>query len=125
LLAPFLDRLITDKLDEGFTSSQALRFFEPMCMALTPAELSDPVPPDLGYWEPGKYDRWHGLSGDFVKQWGHCRAPVPSFYTRLLRNIYLSNWGMWCVKAIRHFVRSSYNAIIYSHAVIFTYISAS
>ncbi|KIJ23924.1 hypothetical protein M422DRAFT_195345, partial [Sphaerobolus stellatus SS14] len=125
LLAPFLDRLITDKLDERFTSSQVLRFFGQVCMALTPVQLSDPVPPSpphLGYWEPGKYDR---LPGNFVKQWDHCRAPVPSLYTRLLRRVCLSNRGMWRVRAIRRFMRLSYNAIVYSYTAILTHISAS
>ncbi|KIJ23923.1 hypothetical protein M422DRAFT_56635 [Sphaerobolus stellatus SS14] len=107
-LAPFLDRLITDKLDERLTSSKALSFFEKMYMELTPVQLAAPFPPFPEVyipWQPDKYDRWHELSETFVAKWGHFRAPLPSVYTKFLRRICLTLWGKRCVWVIRPSMR--------------------
>ncbi|GJJ07965.1 hypothetical protein Clacol_002172 [Clathrus columnatus] len=95
-LAPFLDRLITDRLELRFTSYEALQFFEEMRAKLTPEQCSVDMPiRSGGYrpWEPEKYDRWQGLPDEFLQQWGHFRAPKPSLYTRFLRRLILSVWG--------------------------------
>ncbi|GJJ07968.1 hypothetical protein Clacol_002175 [Clathrus columnatus] len=93
-LAPLFDRLITDKLELRFTAEEALQFFDQMHAKLSPQQLSLDAPIDIDsiipFWEPEKHDRWEGLPEEFVKEWGHFRAPKPSLYTRFLRRISLA-----------------------------------
>ncbi|GJJ07970.1 hypothetical protein Clacol_002177 [Clathrus columnatus] len=90
-LAPLFDRLITDQLELRFTSYEALRFFEEMCAKLDPKQLSLEAPVDTASayppWEPGEYDRWEGLPSDFVQEWEHFKAPIPSIYTKFVLSV--------------------------------------
>ncbi|GJJ07962.1 hypothetical protein Clacol_002169 [Clathrus columnatus] len=108
-LAPFLDRLITDRLELRLTAKEALEFFEEMHAKLTPEQLAveAPVYTLHGYppWQPEKYDRWEGLPDEFIAEWGHFRAPKPSFGTKLLRWFCRRLWGERIVINIRRFVR--------------------
>ncbi|KIJ39059.1 hypothetical protein M422DRAFT_175776, partial [Sphaerobolus stellatus SS14] len=114
-LAPFLDRLVFDELNSRFTSSEALAFFEGMHMKLTPAELSAKFPPPFQsgpFWQSERYNRWYGLPEEFLERWSHFRAPAPSLYTKLLRRICLTHWGVRCVCAIRRIMRSRRELLI-------------
>lgn len=107
MLAPFLDRLITDNLDERFTSLQALDFLEHMHAELTPGQLAARIPTSACTWTTTEeYDRWHGLPNDFLKQWDSFRAPTPSLYTRALRRLCTTYWGLQFVTFFRQFIRA-------------------
>ncbi|GJJ07973.1 hypothetical protein Clacol_002180 [Clathrus columnatus] len=109
VLAPFLDRLITDRLELRFTAKEALQFFEKMHATLTPEQLSLEAPiytlPGYPHWEPEKYNRWEGLPDEFVQEWARFRAPIPSFHTKLLRRICRTNLGGALVVYIRRFFK--------------------
>ncbi|GJJ07951.1 hypothetical protein Clacol_002158 [Clathrus columnatus] len=108
-LAPFLDRLITDRLELRLTAKEALAFFEEMHAKLTPEQLAvkAPIYTLHGYppWQPDKYDRWKGLPDEFIAEWGHFKAPKPSLGTKLLRWFCHRLWGERIVINIRRFVR--------------------
>ncbi|GJJ07972.1 hypothetical protein Clacol_002179 [Clathrus columnatus] len=73
-LAPFLDLLITHRLESRFTSQEALRFFEEMRSKLTPEQVSVEAPADTArgqpHWEPDKYNRWENLPEDYAELCG-------------------------------------------------------
>ncbi|PPQ88578.1 hypothetical protein CVT25_009958 [Psilocybe cyanescens] len=90
MLAPLLDRMTTWELDRRFTASEALHFFEDRLSEVTDEQLQ------LGIYEErdktqilyDKYDRWEGLSPDFLDKWAAYRTPPLPWHMRCMRRLY-------------------------------------
>ena len=97
MLAPLLDKMVTWNIEERFTASEALRFFEDMYPQLTLEQLESRPPEVYGTmafvegWNVR--DRWKDLPEDFVRRWSSFRTPKPPLMTRLLRRVCGYQWG--------------------------------
>lgn len=111
MLAPFLDRMVTRDIGTRFSAAQALEFFEEMVSNLDATQLAV-VPAPLSSmsmtWTYDEYDRWAGLSEDFVKRWGHLREPPIPTKIKLLRFICQYRWAASMIR----FVRRTVDAIV-------------
>ncbi|KAF8510461.1 kinase-like domain-containing protein [Hysterangium stoloniferum] len=110
ILAPFFDRMITSKLEDRFTATEALAFFEKLQARLTPEQLnSEPPKVHRGIypapWDSDLSARWSELPVDFVREWSLYRAPPPSLWTRILRMTTSFSWGFYANQTIRRFIR--------------------
>ncbi|KAF8526647.1 hypothetical protein BU17DRAFT_23632, partial [Hysterangium stoloniferum] len=75
LLVPLFDRMITSKLEERFTATEALVFLENIQSRLTPEQLNSEVPKVDHDCYPDLSARWSELPADFVREWSSYRAP--------------------------------------------------
>ncbi|KAF8526663.1 kinase-like domain-containing protein [Hysterangium stoloniferum] len=115
LLAPLFDRMITSKLEERFTATEALAFLENLQSQLTPEQLNSEAPKVdhdccVGPWDPDLSARWSELPADFVREWSSYRAPSPSLWTRILRMTVSFSWGFYANQAVRRFIRLIYRS---------------
>lgn len=79
MLAPFLDRMITRRIQKRFTAAQALQFLNDIIADSSEVQLSiledeDPDARETGHYEV--YDRWKGLPTDFQEKWRTYREPI-------------------------------------------------
>ncbi|PPQ78844.1 hypothetical protein CVT25_010630 [Psilocybe cyanescens] len=87
ILAPLLDRMTTWDLERRFTASEALHFFEERLSEITKDQLQLQVDKDTDPQYYDEYDRWTGLSPDFVEKWKAYRTPPLPWHMRFLRRI--------------------------------------
>jgi len=99
-LAPFLDRMITRDVAKRFTAREALNFFEDFSSRLSTSELYE-EPSLPSYLNPETYNRWAGLSEDFIQQWSLYREPELPWTTKFLRQICDHEWGCAAVQWVR------------------------
>jgi hypothetical protein len=101
MLAPLLDRMVTQDVSQRFTASEALDFLEKFYYALPldklHAAVAEPDSPDI----PHNVDRWKGLPDEFVRTWSHHRALGPSWSVRVLRFICSYRIGEIMVRSVR------------------------
>ncbi|KDQ14225.1 hypothetical protein BOTBODRAFT_353868 [Botryobasidium botryosum FD-172 SS1] len=100
-LAPFLDRMMTRDIAKRYAATQALLAFDDFCSHLLPWQLDTPPPPAKDQCDPEKYDRWAGLSEDFVQQWSSHREPKLPLTTKVLRRICMQPLGYAMVQRVR------------------------
>jgi hypothetical protein len=99
MLALLMDKMVTWKIEEHFTASQALGFFEDMYAQLTLKQLNSRPPEEMsGRWDT--YDRWANLPEDFVQKWSN-REPNPSIMRILLCGLCKYSWAHWTIVWVR------------------------
>jgi hypothetical protein len=104
ILAPLLDQMITRDTETRFSAAQALEFFEEMVSGLDVTQLAAPLPDEAYTGDYERYDRWAGLSEDFVKRWGHLREPPIPTKIKLLRLICQYQWAASAIRLVRRTV---------------------
>ena len=103
LVAPLLERMITDDIERRFTAVEALQFCDDIKSRATEEDLTKSIPPHIN-------DRplqvpWNSLPSNFVAQWSLWRNPPPTYRTRLLRWIDEFEWGHTWIQLVRKVVR--------------------
>jgi hypothetical protein len=101
MLAPLLDRMVTQHVSQRFTASEALDFLEKFYYALPLDKLNVPVAEPHSRYLPHHVDRWKGLPEEFVRTWSHHRVSGPSLSVRLLRFICSCHIGAIIVRSMR------------------------
>ncbi|KAF9560144.1 hypothetical protein CPC08DRAFT_494012 [Agrocybe pediades] len=91
ILAPFFDMLTTHKLQQRFTASEALAFFEDFYYNLSDKQLQKVLP-----WLDGTElchpyddsDRWATVPSELAQKWAKYREPPLSWKTKALRKLF-------------------------------------
>ncbi|RDB18661.1 hypothetical protein Hypma_014694 [Hypsizygus marmoreus] len=102
MLAPLLDRMVSQNIASRFTASQALLFFEEEVYPNTTKVQLKAMPRQRTTNQSFEdYDRWADLDSSFVKKWGIYRNPRVPRITKLIRIICRYKWGHIIVAWVR------------------------
>lgn len=107
LLAPLMDNMVTPNIQDRFTASQALRFFEDLYPQLTLDQLNM-IPPRREIdadWSGDTSTRWDGLPEQFVQKWSIYRLPPTPLSMKILKRICDPDWGLELVQGVRRAIR--------------------